>query len=211
MSPYVDLTLSGATMETKRELDPLRNDLSVAVCRAKNPFNVGAIIRVAHSFLVREIFLIGADPYYERAAMGMQKYETIVEHPDERSFLDAVAGRPLVGVERDHARTTLWEAELPKDLVFVFGSENDGVPSSLLAACDEVLAIPMYGINHSYPVAIAAGMVRWYGRGRRGEGGTGAAPNPPAPFPTREGGESRRQLFLPSPGRGGAGGGALSS
>jgi tRNA G18 (ribose-2'-O)-methylase SpoU len=147
------------TDEIKGELASLRSDFSVAVCRAKNPFNVGAIIRVAHSFLVREIFLIGSEPYYERAAMGMQKYETIVEHPDERSFLDAVRGRPLIGVERDHATTSLWEAPMPKDLVFVFGSENDGVPPSLLAACDAVLAIPMYGINHSYPVAIAAGMV----------------------------------------------------
>jgi tRNA G18 (ribose-2'-O)-methylase SpoU len=149
------------TDEIRREFAPLRSDFSVAVCRAKNPFNVGAIIRVAHSFLVREIFLIGSEPYYERAAMGMQKYETIVECPDEGAFLERVtaAGRPLVGVERDHATTSLWEAELPPDLVFLFGNENDGVPPSLLAACTVVLAIPMYGINHSYPVAIAAGMV----------------------------------------------------
>jgi tRNA G18 (ribose-2'-O)-methylase SpoU len=148
-----------STEEIRAELSGLRNDLSIAVCRAKNPFNIGAIIRVSHSFLVREIFLIGTEPYYERAAMGMQKYETVVECPDEGSFLEATRGRPLVGVERDHARTSLWEAEMPKDLVFVFGSENEGVPSRILAACGEVLAIPMYGINHSYPVAIAAGMV----------------------------------------------------
>ena len=148
-----------STDEIKSELASLRNDFSIAVVRAKNPFNVGAIIRVAHSFLVREIFLIGSEPYYERAAMGMHKYETIVECPDERSFLDAAAGRPLIGVERDHATTSLWEASMPPGLIFVFGSENDGVPPSLLSACAEVLAIPMYGINHSYPVAIAAGMV----------------------------------------------------
>jgi tRNA G18 (ribose-2'-O)-methylase SpoU len=148
-----------STEEIRRELGPLRSDFSVAVCRAKNPFNVGAIIRVAHSFLVREIFLIGSEPYYERASMGMEKYETIVECPDERAFLARVEGRPLVGVERDHATTSLWEAAMPPELVFVFGSENDGVPASLLAACAGVLAIPMYGINHSYPVAIAAGMV----------------------------------------------------
>jgi tRNA G18 (ribose-2'-O)-methylase SpoU len=148
-----------STDEIRSELAQLRNDFSIAVVRAKNPFNIGAIIRVAHSFLAREIFLIGSEPYYERAAMGMQKYETIVELADEHAFLAAVEGRPLVGVERDHARTTLWEAPMPKDLVFVFGSENDGVPPSLLAACSEVIAIPMYGINHSYPVAIAAGMV----------------------------------------------------
>jgi tRNA G18 (ribose-2'-O)-methylase SpoU len=148
-----------STEEIRRELGPLRADFSVAVCRAKNPFNVGAIIRVAHSFLVREIFLIGTEPYYERAAMGMAKYETIVECVDERDFLARAAGRPLVGVERDHATTSLWEARLPDGLVFVLGSENDGVPPRILEACVEVLAIPMYGINHSYPVAIAAGMV----------------------------------------------------
>src|ERR1700704_485355 len=96
------------TQAIKDELAPLRNDFSVAVCRAKNPFNIGAIIRVAHSFLVREIFLIGSEPYYERAAMGMQKYETIVECADERRFMDAAGDRPLIAVERDHATTSLW-------------------------------------------------------------------------------------------------------
>jgi tRNA G18 (ribose-2'-O)-methylase SpoU len=148
-----------STEEIRGELAALRSDFSIAVCRAKNPFNIGAIIRVAHSFLVREIFLIGTEPYYERAAMGMQKYETIVEVPDEAAFLEAVRGRPLIGVERDHAQTTIWEAEMPEGLVFLFGSENEGIPRALLDACERVVAIPMYGINHSYPVAIAAGMV----------------------------------------------------
>ena len=43
------------TDEIRAELAFLRSDFSVAICRAKNPFNIGAIIRVAHSFLVREI------------------------------------------------------------------------------------------------------------------------------------------------------------
>jgi tRNA G18 (ribose-2'-O)-methylase SpoU len=148
-----------STNEIREELGKLRHDLSIAVVRAKNPFNIGAMIRVAHSFLVREIFLIGVEPFYERAAMGMHKYENVVECPDEESFLARVAGRPLVGVERDHATASLWEVDMPRDVVFVFGSEDDGVPPSILAACTSVLAIPMYGINHSFPVAITSGMV----------------------------------------------------
>ena len=162
-----------STEEIRGELAALRSDFSIAVCRAKNPFNIGAIIRVAHSFLVREIFLIGTEPYYERAAMGMQKYETIVEVPDEAAFLEAVRGRPLIGVERDHATTSIWEAEMPRDLVFLFGSEDEGIPASLLRACEVVVAIPMYGINHSYPVAIAAGMVMCEWARRRDPRGRG--------------------------------------
>src|SRR5262245_18427351 len=128
------------TEEIRAELAPLRGDFSIAVCRAKNPFNIGAIIRVAHSFLVRELFLLGTEPYYERAAMGMHRYETIVECPHEQAFLEAVHDRPIIGVERDHARRTLWEAPMPAGLVFLFGSENDGLPPDLLAACHDVIA-----------------------------------------------------------------------
>ena len=145
--------------EQRAELLPLRAGLSLAIIRAKNPFNVGAIIRVAHSFLVREIFLIGVEPYYERAAMGMHRYETLVDCPDEDAFLGATQGRPLFAVERDHATTTIWQTEYPDDVVLMFGNENDGLPAKLLAAAERVLAIPMYGINHSFPVTVAAGMV----------------------------------------------------
>jgi len=145
--------------EQRQMLADLRIDMSIAVIRAKNPFNVGAIIRVAHSFLVREVFLVGTEPYYERASMGMQRYENLVECPDEDAFLAAVEGRPLFSVERDHAETTLWQVDYPDDVVFVLGNEDDGIPTKLLQASSKVVAIPMYGINHSYPVAIAAGMV----------------------------------------------------
>ena len=153
--PSFEMTIE----EQRAELAPLRVDMSVAVTRAKNPFNVGTIIRVAHSFLVREIFLIGTDAYYERATMGMHRYETIVECPDEGAFLEAVGDRPICSVERDHADTTLWQVDYPRDVVLLFGNEHDGISPQLLAASSQVIAIPMYGVNHSYPVAVAAGMV----------------------------------------------------
>jgi tRNA G18 (ribose-2'-O)-methylase SpoU len=45
----------------------------------------------------------------------------------------------------------------------VFGSENHGVPQEIVDAADEVVAIPMYGINNSFPVTVAAGiaMAEW--------------------------------------------------
>ncbi|MBI4706097.1 MAG: TrmH family RNA methyltransferase [Deltaproteobacteria bacterium] len=169
--------------QVRAELAPLRADLSIAVVRAKNPFNVGAIIRVAHSFLVREIFLVGSEPYYERASMGMHRYETIVPCPDEQALLAAISGRPLCAVERDHARTTLWEADFPRDVVLLFGSEDDGVPPALLAASAQVIAIPMYGINHSFPLAVAAGIVLCEWARRRDPRGRGRGPTEPVSIP----------------------------
>jgi len=167
--PPFDMSLE----EQRRELAPLRVDMSVGVVRAKNPFNIGAIIRVAHSYLVREIHLIGTESYYERAAMGMQRYENIVESPDEEAFLAAVSGRPLYAIERENADGTIWQASYPENVVLLFGSEDDGVPPVLLEAADRVLAIPMYGINNSFHVAVSAGMVLCDWARRRDPQGSG--------------------------------------
>ena len=159
--PSFDLPLD----EIRRSLAGLRRPLSIAILRARNPFNVGAIIRVAHSFLAREILLIGDEPYYERASMGMERFENIVNIPTEAEFLarTRTRGQKLVVFEKDEAQVDLWRAELPEDCVRVFGSEVSGVSADIVAAADLVVGIPMYGINHSFPVTVAAGiaMAEW--------------------------------------------------
>ena len=215
--------------EIRASLEPLRRPLSIAVLRARNPFNVGAIIRVAHSFLVREIVLVGDEKYYERGAMGMDRYENIVCVPGEADLVARARGRgdklivfekdaarvdlwhadlpaectmvfgseryyergamgmdryenivcvpdeaalvarvragggKLVVFEKDAARVNLWHAELPAACTMVFGSEATGVPDEIVRAADMVVGIPMYGINHSFPVTVAAGiaMAEW--------------------------------------------------
>lgn len=160
--------------EVRKELDRIRHPFRIAIDRAKNPFNIGSIIRTAHSFLVKEIILVGTEPWYERAAMGMQRYENIIELPSERVFLDAAekAGWPIIAFEKDHAQVGLWETALPEDCVLVFGNEDDGCSQTILEAADQVVAIPMFGINHSYPISVAAGIAmaewarRYYENGR---------------------------------------------
>jgi tRNA G18 (ribose-2'-O)-methylase SpoU len=151
--------------EVRASLEPLRRPLSIAILRARNPFNVGAIIRVAHSFLVKNVLLIGDEPFYQRASMGMQRYENLVYLPDDKALCAWAAERalPLLVFEREHARADLWRADLPEQCLMVFGSETAGVPEALIAAAHQVVAIPMYGINNSFPVTVAAGiaMAEW--------------------------------------------------
>ena len=156
-------------------LAPLRGDFTVALHAAENAFAVGAIIRVAHNFLAREIVLIGDAPYYEKASMGMEKYETVTRVSDDGAFLAHVGARPLWAVEKDHATTSLYALDalggFPKDVVLLFGSERFGIPDALVRRAQVVVGIPIYGVNHSLPLAVAAGIVmnewarRKYGSG----------------------------------------------
>lgn len=154
------IPLDADPAEVREALRPLRNDLTIALHAAENAFAVGAIVRVAHSFLVREIVLIGSEPYYEKASMGMEKYETIVRVPSDDAFLEHVGTRPLWAVEKDAATKSVYDvATFPRDVVLLFGSERFGIPQPLLARAATTVGIPIYGVNHSLPLAVAAGIM----------------------------------------------------
>ena len=163
--------LDASPEDVRTLLAPLRNDFSIALYAAENPFAIGAIIRVAHSFLAREIVIVGDASFYEKASMGMEKYESVVRVRDDDALYAHVGSRPLWGVEKDHATTSLYTpSAIPKDVVLLFGSERAGLPNSVIARCEGILGIPIYGVNHSLPLAIAAGIVMSEMARRRSEG-----------------------------------------
>lgn len=160
--------------DVRAELDRIRHPFRVAIRRSKNPFNVGGVIRTAHSFLAKEIVLIGQERFYRKGSMGMQRYENLVKVDSEEAFVAMAKdkGWYLSALEKDHERPVgLWDAELPEECVLVIGNEDEGVGDVLLNAADEVVAIPMFGINHSYPMTVAAGiaMAEWTRRRYAGQ------------------------------------------
>ena len=175
--------LKMSRQDVRDELNRIRQPFRVAIDRAKNPFNIGSIVRTAHSFLVKEIILIGTEPWYERAAMGMQKYENMLEIESSEAFVEKarMEGWPIVAFEKDDCNVGLWECDLPDDAVLVFGNEDDGCARVILDAAQQIVGIPMYGINHSYPISIAAGigMAEW--ARRRFEKGRLVVPDPITP------------------------------
>jgi tRNA G18 (ribose-2'-O)-methylase SpoU len=156
LEPPIDLSAE----EVRDTLAPLRNDFSIALTAPGNAYAIGAIIRVAHSYLAREVFVVGPGGWYPKASMGMHKYETIREVADCASLLAAIEGRPLWVLEKDLARRSIHAVEqFPPGVVLTLGSERFGVPRELVDRADEILGIPIYGVNHSLPVAVAAGIV----------------------------------------------------
>ena len=108
--------------EVRDELDRIRHPLRVAIRRSKNPFNVGGVIRTAHSFLVKEIILIGTERYYRKGSMGMQRFENVTKIESEEAFVAMAKekGWYLSALEKDFDDPVgLWSAELPDDCVLV--------------------------------------------------------------------------------------------
>jgi TrmH family RNA methyltransferase len=125
----------------------------------QDPGNVGSILRSAAAAGFRQI-LLSPDcaqvwsPKTLRAAMGTHFQLALHEGRDLPAFLDAYRGQAvatsLMGSE------SLYSAPLEGSLAWVFGSEGQGVRSTVLAATRQRLCIPMPGATESLNVAAAA-------------------------------------------------------
>jgi len=86
-------------------------------------------------------------------------------------ILAAHPGR-CIAVSSSAAAASLFDVSVRADDLFVFGSEGQGVPAGLVAACAAEVTIPMSGATRSLNLAVAVGIVlaehaRQTVRGRR--------------------------------------------
>lgn len=150
-----------------RRLDDLLVDetaLFVALHRVSNAGNLGTILRTADAVRARGVILIGAvtDPYAPAAVTASRGAVFSVpivriEKADEAVEWSQRHGVRLVTTS-DHAETLLWDADLSKPLMLVFGNEGEGLDAQLLTQGQPV-RIPMAGAVDSLNLAVAAGVL----------------------------------------------------
>jgi len=130
----------------------------------QNPHNVGSIVRVAAHFGVP--LILGSEgqlprltPSAARIAEGGIEHVNLAILKQPKVVLDKLkaAGFRLVGTS-SHANTSLYSKPLPEKVIFIIGGEVEGASDQLLAAADEVRAIPGTGLIESINVAIATGI-----------------------------------------------------
>ncbi len=143
--------------EIRDTLNEIRHPFEIAVYHSKNEFNLGAIIRVCHNFLVKKIWAIDIDWYYPKATMGSHKFENI-EKISLENFLAQTKDRNLVAFERRYNLDTqdLRRFVWPQDPILIFGSENGGVPDEVLTRANALVSIPQYGVHNDFNVHSAA-------------------------------------------------------
>ncbi len=137
--------------------------------------NVGAVVRNcaafgAHFLIVGET---SASPYQRRAVSGSMG--TIFEQPVLQvdnlvatlTALRARGIRCLAAHPRSDAKK-LAAADLRGDCCLVFGAEGPGLTAGVLAACDDMVEIPMPSIMNSLNVAVATGVFLYEATRQRG-------------------------------------------
>ena len=149
----------------------------IALDRVRDPGNLGTIMRTADAAGARGIILIGdcTDPYSVeavRASMGAV-FNVELARMSEESFLTLAAGWPgrIIGTALP-ASVDYREANYSGPLILLMGNEQAGLSDALMAACDQLVRMPMRGRSDSLNLAVASGLALYEAlRQSRPEGG----------------------------------------
>ena len=68
-------------------------------------------------------------------------------------------GVRIVAIEQGKGSVDFREADYRLPIAFIVGHETDGVSKEALALCDEILEIPMFGVNRSLNVMVSLAIV----------------------------------------------------
>jgi RNA methyltransferase, TrmH family len=136
----------------------------LALDTIRSPGNLGTICRTADAVGAAGLILLGSsidpfDPQVVRATMG-SLFTLRLVRTDEASFARwrEKHSVTLVGTS-PHAATDYHDFSFPERTVLWLGGERQGLGEHQLAACDEIVQIPMVGTADSLNVATASAIL----------------------------------------------------
>ncbi len=141
------------------------NDVWIALDRVRDPGNLGTIIRTADAVGAKGVILVGetTDPFAietVRATMG-SVFAVPVARASETEFLAWRKGWPGL-VAGTHLKGSVDFRTVDfagKPVLLLMGNEQQGLPESLVSACDRIVRIPQAGRADSLNLAVATAVM----------------------------------------------------
>jgi len=135
----------------------------VAIENLQHDFNIGSIVRSANAFNAAGVHIIGRRHWNKRGAMATDKYLEVYHHDSPEKFGEwcKLNQLSIVGVDNVVGSVELHSADLPENVVLVFGQEGPGLSESLRNICEYLVAIEQFGSTRSVNVGAAAAIVMY--------------------------------------------------
>ena len=138
---------------------------SIILPNIRSAHNVGAMFRTADACGVDHVYITGytatpPHPQIDKVSLGAEIWMSWSYHKDVLSLLRRLKkqGVQLLALEKTSESQDIANMALKPPLSLVVGNEVEGLTPDILALCDVVAHIPMYGKKESLNVSIAAGI-----------------------------------------------------
>jgi len=130
-------------------------------------YNIGGLFRLADALSIEKMYICGQSEIppnskIKKASIGTYK---IVPWEYCKTAVDAIKKLEtikIVAIEQHSASVPYQKADYSLPIAFVVGNETYGVTEETLKLCDEIVEIPMWGVNKSLNVIVSAAIVSYH-------------------------------------------------
>jgi len=168
-----------ASEPTKADLARImRRDIYIVCDNVLDTYNIGSIFRLADAVAAKKIYLCqgsetppnsriakasgGTDKWvpWEYASTAVEAIAKLKSSHLAKATRDKQKSKvKIIAIEQAKGSRDFRDVDYREPIAFVVGHETDGVSSGVLKICDEIVEIPMFGINISLNVMVSLGIV----------------------------------------------------
>lgn len=143
-------------------------EISILCDRLTNPENIAHVFRLGDALSISEVILLDESPSY-----NMQKIHRLSRNGSKSidyrliDSMEEYQHPNLYALEWCDLSQSVFEYKgMERNFALAIGSERHGLSSEVLEKCKGAIHVPMYGINSSMNVAMAAGIALYTVIGR---------------------------------------------
>lgn len=143
-----------------------RNPIVLVLDNVLDTYNIGSFFRLADAIAAEKIYLCGPvvtppNIKIHRSSIGTWKW---IPWEHFENTIDCIKqlkkqGYQIIACEQDKTSVNYQKAKYKFPVAIVAGSESYGVSKEILAKTDQIIEIPMYGINVSLNVLVATSII----------------------------------------------------
>lgn len=155
-----------------------RREIYIICDNVLDTYNIGSIFRLADAVAAKCVHLCGQsetppNSRISKASVGTDKWvpwryastadEAIAKVKSENSRLRQgfgwQANVKVIAIERGKGSVDFRKAKFKEPIAFVVGNETVGVSKEILKSADQIVEIPMFGVNKSLNVIVSLAIV----------------------------------------------------
>lgn len=161
-----DLRRTSASKKTKMHVK--KNDLYIVLDNVLDTYNVGATFRIADAVSAKKLILCGhtetpPNSRIKKASINTTEWVEWEHYNDTKSAIQDLRSKvknlKVIAIEQSKKSIPYQTASYQFPIALVVGNETHGISKDVLEIVDQIVELPMFGINVSLNVMVSLAIV----------------------------------------------------
>ncbi len=145
-----------------------KNEIYIILDNVLDTYNVGAVFRLADAVAAKKIILGGytespPNPRIRKSSINTTDW---INWQHYKKTTDAIKelkketpGIKIIAIEQNNKSIEYLKADYSMPIALIIGNETHGVSQEVMDMCDQLVELPMHGVNVSLNTMVSLGIV----------------------------------------------------